>query len=313
MPPTVSVIMPAYNTSGYVAAALESVFAQSFTDFEVVLVNDGSPDTELLEQNIWPYISRIIYLKQENRGPSAARNLGIRRAQGEWLAFLDSDDAWLPNYLDQQLKFLCDDPQLDLVYCDSALYGDPNLAGKTFMQICPSIGFVTFESLLLEKTQVNTSGSVIRRRIAIAAGLFDEDIRCSEDRDLWLRVVHGGGKVGYQCQVLLRRNVRSNSQGAAPGSLLAGEIQSLTKLERELDLSAGTRAVLAQRLRKINAALAFVKGKAFLLEGKPDQAYEALSRAGTLAPSRKLRALLLGLRVAPRLTVWAARLQRPKS
>ena len=72
--------------------ALESVFAQRFTDFEVVLVNDGSPDTEMLEHLIAPYQDRIVYLKQSNRGPAAARNTGIRAAKGKYIAFLDSDD-----------------------------------------------------------------------------------------------------------------------------------------------------------------------------------------------------------------------------
>jgi glycosyltransferase involved in cell wall biosynthesis len=314
MPLTVSVIIPAYNAAGYVAAALQSVFAQSFTDFEVILVNDGSPDAELLEQVIQPYMPRIIYLKQGNRGPSAARNLGVRQARGEWLAFLDSDDVWLPNYLTEQMRFLGSDPSLDMAFCDAALAGDPNLAGKAYMQLCPSTGPVTFESLLVEQTQVITSGTVVRRRIVMAAGLFDEAIRCSEDRDLWLRIVHSGGKITYQRQVLLRRNVRSDSQGSRPGSLLAGEIQSLKKLDRELDLNPSTRALLAQRLRKIQAALAFIEGKAFLLEGKPQQAYESLSRANALAPKGKLRALLVCLRIAPRFTVLGARLwQRQKS
>src|ERR1039458_8017361 len=112
--PQVSVIIPAFNAAGHIVAALESVFAQSFTDYEVILVNDGSPDTEQLEQAIQPYVSRIAYLAQENRGPSAARNLGIRHARGEWLAFLDSDDAWLPHYLAEQLRFLREDPALDI-------------------------------------------------------------------------------------------------------------------------------------------------------------------------------------------------------
>jgi glycosyltransferase involved in cell wall biosynthesis len=308
--PLVSVIIPAFNAAGYVVAALDSVFAQSFTDYEVILANDGSSDTERLEQAIQPYVSRITYLTQENRGPSAARNLGIRHARGEWLAFLDSDDAWLPNYLAEQLRFLRSDPALDMVYCDATLEGETGAAGKTFMQVCPSTGPVTFESVLIEQTQVLTSGTVVRRRSITAAGLFDEELRCSEDHDLWLRVTHIGGKVAYQRQALLHRKVRPDSQGSAPGSLFAGEIQSLRKLDRALDLNPRRRALLAERLRKIQAALAFVEGKQFLLAGEPDKAYESLSRAHALTPTSKLRAVLAGLQVAPRLTVLGARLWR---
>jgi hypothetical protein len=306
--PLVSVIIPAFNAASHVRAGLESVFAQSFADYEVILVNDGSPDTVQLEQAIQPYASRIIYLTQQNGGPSAARNLGIRHARGEWLAFLDSDDAWFPNYLAEQIKFLRKDPALDMVYCDATLEGDPNAVGKTFMQSCPSAGPVTFESLLVEQTQPLTSGTVVHRQKITAAGLFDEDLRCAEDHDLWLRVVYAGGRISYQRQALLRRNMRPDSQGAAPEKLLAGEIQSLGKLQRTLNLNPDTSALLAERLMKIQAAHAYIQSKAFLLAAEPDKARELLSRAHSLAPAMKLRALLVGLRIAPRLTVWAARL-----
>ena len=305
--PLVSVIIPVFNAASFIRGALESVFAQSFTDYEVILINDGSSDTVQLEKAIQPYASRIVYLTQENRGPSAARNTGIRQARGAWLAFLDGDDTWLPNYLAEQLRFLTDDPSLDMVYCDARLEGDTNLEGKTFMQVCPSSGAVTFESLLFEKTQVITSGTVVRTLNVTMAGLFDKEIHCSEDHDLWLRVVHTGGKIAYQQAVLLRRNIRCDSQGSAQANLLTGEIQTLKKLNRDLDLSPHTRAMLAQRLREIEFALAYTKGKEFLLAGNRDQAYESLNRANALATNPRLRAALISLRIAPRLTVLIAR------
>ena len=102
--PMVSVIMPVYNCALYIREALESIFAQTFSSFEVITINDGSSDTEQLERELQPYLDRIVYLEQENRGPSVARNLGIRHARGEFIAFLDSDDCWLPNYLSEQMK-----------------------------------------------------------------------------------------------------------------------------------------------------------------------------------------------------------------
>jgi glycosyltransferase involved in cell wall biosynthesis len=308
--PVVSVIIPAYNTAGHIGVALGSVFAQTYTDFEVIVINDGSPDSEQMELAITPHLPRTLYLKQQNRGPSAARNLGIQHARGEFLAFLDSDDAWLPNYLAEQLGFLRGDPAQDMVYCDATVEGDPNLAGQTFMQLCPSTGPVTFESLLITQSQPITSGTVVRRLKVMAAGLFDEEIRYSEDHDLWLRLLHAGGKIAYQRQVLLRRNVRPGSQGSAPACLLAGEAQTLRKLDRDLHLSPRTRALLAERLRRVQAAIAFIEGKAFLLAGERDKAYESLSRANAFAPTTKLRAVLVCLRIAPRLTVLGARFWR---
>src|SRR5205807_8106534 len=102
-PPAVSVIIPVYNAADYVGAALASVFRQSYTDFEVIVIDDGSTDCRL-ESAIASYLPRIIYLKQQNRVPSAAGNLGIQHAHGKYLAFLDSDDWWRPEYLAEQVE-----------------------------------------------------------------------------------------------------------------------------------------------------------------------------------------------------------------
>src|SRR5882762_7560487 len=116
-PPRVSIIIPAYNVAPFIRETLASVFAQTFTDFEVIIINDGSPDSEEFELAIKPYRERIRYLKQENRGASAARNAGLRAAGGELIAFLDADDLWSPNYLAEQLKFMREQ-DCDLVCAD---------------------------------------------------------------------------------------------------------------------------------------------------------------------------------------------------
>src|SRR5215469_4227081 len=89
--PLVSVIIPAYNASRFIRKTLESVFAQTYSNFEVIVVNDGSPDTQELEVAISPFRDRVIYITQENRGPNGARNTGLQAATGEFVALLDSD------------------------------------------------------------------------------------------------------------------------------------------------------------------------------------------------------------------------------
>jgi glycosyltransferase involved in cell wall biosynthesis len=306
-PVLVSVVIPAYNAAAHIGAALESVFAQTFTDFEVIVVNDGSSDHERLQYAILPYLDRIIYLSQENRGPSAARNLAIHHARGELLAFLDSDDTWLPEYLSEQTRLLQADPSLDMIYCDALLVGHSASASKTFMDLCPSTGPVTFESLLMEQTQVITSGTVVHRQKVLAAGLFDERFRCAEDHDLWLRIAYYGGKIAYHREVLLRRLVRPGSLGFTPGNLIAGQIEVLKKLDRELALSPEARSILAAKLRQAESILATIRGKRSLLAGDSQSAYESLSLANGLSPALKLRILLISLRSMPRATLWAAR------
>jgi glycosyltransferase involved in cell wall biosynthesis len=304
--PVVSVIIPAYNVADYIGVALASVFGQSYTDFEVIVINDGSTDGERLELAMRPYLPRIIYLQQQNRGPSAARNLGIRHARGEYLAFLDSDDSWLPEYLTEQIEFLRSESSLDMVYSDALFLGNTAAAGKTFMELCPSHGPVTFESLLLEETQVITSGTIVSRQRVVEAGLFDENILCAEDHDLWLRIAYLGGKIDYQRKVLVQHLMRPDSQGSPPGKLVAGAIEVLRKLDRELNLPPRTRSLLAEKLRTNQARLAFIHGRRCLLKGEYEKAYEFLSQAKTLAPNAKVAAVMIGLRTVPRLTRFGA-------
>src|ERR1700730_2251989 len=120
--PLISVIIPAYNVASYIDETLGGVFAQTFTDFEVIIVNDGSPDTEEFERAIQPYRESICYLKQENRGASGARNTGLRAARGELIAFLDADDLWSPNYLAEQLRFMREF-DCDLACADAMISG----------------------------------------------------------------------------------------------------------------------------------------------------------------------------------------------
>ena len=137
--PKVSVIIPSYKTADLIAACLDSVFAQTYSDFEAIVVNDGSPDTPELEKVLQPYMDRIVYIKQENKRAAGARNNAIRQARGEFVAFLDSDDTWFPNHLASQMQLFAEDSSLDLVYCDGILVRD---AGQEyeFMKQCPSTG-----------------------------------------------------------------------------------------------------------------------------------------------------------------------------
>jgi glycosyltransferase involved in cell wall biosynthesis len=99
--PTVSVVICAYNAAPFIAETLDSLFAQTFSDFEVIIVNDGSTDETATV--LQPYLSRIIYYEQPNQGPAAARNAALRLARGEFISVLDSDDLWMPNYLEKMV------------------------------------------------------------------------------------------------------------------------------------------------------------------------------------------------------------------
>ncbi|MGH9406225.1 MAG: glycosyltransferase family 2 protein [Terriglobia bacterium] len=294
-----SVVIPAYNAAEFIAEALASVFAQTYRDFEVILINDGSPDTLELENAIQPWRERLIYLTQENAGPSAARNAGVRHAHGVYVAFLDSDDQWLPEHLSSQMRMFEERPELDLVYADLLLFGDIDPPGKTFMQMCPSAGPVTVDSLISQTCSVPTSCVVVRRGSAIEAGLFDERFVRSEDFDLWVRIAHRGGKMAYQTAVRGKHRLRAGSLASDHAKLGASAIEVLAKIDRTLDLSESTRALIRAMQDELRALDQLERGKRCLSEGDTRAARSHLSEANAFLRRPKLTILLAALRLAP--------------
>jgi glycosyltransferase involved in cell wall biosynthesis len=305
--PVVSVIVPAYNTARFIAETLASVFAQTFRDYEVIVVNDGSPDTEDLERVIAPYLQQIVYIEQQNKGVAGARNTGIRAARGEYVAFLDSDDCYLPDFLEEQLRLLEREPPADLVYANASVIGERIAATATAMEICPSEGPVSLESLLLDRCTVVTSTVVARRQALIDAELFDESFREAEDYDLWLRLAHRKARMRYQYKVLGRYRVRPGSLTSSEQRMSVSQIRVLERFQKSFDLASGTRTLFEQRLERARAFLDLTRGKEYLYEGQFAQALHCFRKANAFFRSLKLRAALVGLRFAPRLTARGVR------
>ncbi|MBV8829853.1 MAG: glycosyltransferase family 2 protein, partial [Acidobacteriaceae bacterium] len=170
--PKVSVIIPAYNVTAYIADALDSLRGQSFRDFETIVVNDGCPDTGNLEKVLEPYAGEIVYLKKENGGVSSARNLALQHSRGEYIALLDPDDIWEPEYLESQTRILDSRPDLDLIYPDAVFFGDTSWAGRSIMEVFPSSGEITFQKLAALECRVFV-GVTVRREAVFRANLFD--------------------------------------------------------------------------------------------------------------------------------------------
>jgi len=300
--PVVSVIIPAYNVAPFIGEALDSVMAQTFRDYETIVINDGSPDTEELERVLQPYMNRIVYLKQANGGAGAARNAGLRAARGEFVAFLDADDAWLPNFLSEQVEFIRTGKGYDLVYADALLFGDPRKAKGTVMLREPSEGPVTFESLIGERCIVNTSSVVARRQPILDVGCFDETLRNSQDFDLWARLAkRDGARMSFQKKVLARHRARAGSLASDGIKSVEGELKVLDKISRRSDLTSSERATLAQTVALRRASVEVDRGKRRLLEGEFEAAVESFEFADNYYHSWKLRLVLFWLRIAPRL------------
>jgi glycosyltransferase involved in cell wall biosynthesis len=300
--PKVSVIIPSYKTADLIAACLDSVFAQTYTDFETIVVNDGSPDTPELERVLAPYLEGIVYLKQENKRAAAARNHAIRRARGEFVAFLDSDDTWYPAHLAAQMKLLADDPQLDLVYANALLVGDP-AKERPFMALCTSQGPATFAALITERCEIPISTVVARKRTLIDAGGFDETLARCDDYDLWVRVAATGAKIGYSRELEARLFIgRPGSLGVSRARMAEAYWTILEKCKRTLPLNAADRAVVEKRAAEIHARYLLEEGKCKLEERQFDKARELMRQANGHWHRPSLRLAILGLGIAPATT-----------
>jgi len=296
--------MPAYNVARYIGETLDSVFNQTFTDYELILVNDGSPDTLELERTLEPYISRIRYINQKNRGAGAARNEGLRAAQGGFIAFLDADDLWLPNYLEEQVKFIRQ-TGFDLVCADAMHFGDSPFAGKTYMEVymgtAPMQGEITFLGLVSAEQSLITSGVVARRASIIEVGLFDEGLRNSQDFDLWLRLLRSGARLGYQKQLLLRYRCHENSLSGDEINRSKRQLRVYDKIETSFELTPEERPAVVKAIERRRALLEFELGKVYLEQSDFEKSHTAFSKANDLRKSWKTVVATLLSRWSPRL------------
>jgi glycosyltransferase involved in cell wall biosynthesis len=281
-----------------IAACLDSAFRQTYSDFEAVVVNDGSPDTPELEMVLEPYRDRIVYIKQENKRCAGARNNAIRNARGEFVAFLDSDDTWMPDHLASQMQLFADDPSLDLVYSDGILMLD---AGeRKFMDKNPSSGEATFEALIVERCQIPISTVVARKRTIVDAGLFDETLPRCDDYDMWVRSAFIGAKIGYTRKLGARFFVgRPGSLSQSKARMIEGYWNILEKFKRTLPLKDADREVVEKRAAQIRARYLLEEGKCKLEERQFDQGRLLISEANDYLRKPSLRMAVIGLGIAP--------------
>jgi glycosyltransferase involved in cell wall biosynthesis len=297
-PPKVSVVIPAYNTARFIAETLESVIAQKFREYEIIVVNDGSPDTELFERAIRNRLEDLIYIRQRNAGAGVARNTAIEHARGEIIAFLDGDDIWMPEFLSSQLVFL-ERHRYDMVYCDAQLFGMQSAYRKTFMETAPSDGEATFESILDLRCNVITSGTMARKQSIIDAGMFETERVRAHDFHLWLRMAKNGAKIGYQKKQMLKYRVHLESLSGDSISRVEREINAFERVGRTIDLTSGERQIVERRIAGLEADLAVEQGKAFLLSGDFGEAAIAFRVANRHRRSVKLGLISLFTRIAP--------------
>lgn len=194
IPCRVSIVVPCYNAARYIDDAIASLRAQTYDALEILAVDDGSTDgTQACLERHAATDSRIRVFAQSNAGPSAARNTAIRRLTGEYICFLDADDAFLPHKVERQLRFLHEHPEIDLVFSDYYISDSHlNLIGLTVPRVQTTD---TYEAFAL-RNPFPPLAPMFRRGLLDAAGEFDESLRMAEDWDFWLRCAKVGA-FGY--------------------------------------------------------------------------------------------------------------------
>jgi len=182
-PPSVSVIIPSYNRREMLLQAVDAVLAQTFTDFELIVVDDGSTDNTT--SAMAPYSNVITLLTRENKGVSAARNFGVSQSRGKYIAFLDSDDLWLPDKLKRQVAFFEARPDALICQTEEVWIKNGRRINPAKKHRKPS-GMIFMPSL--ELCLVSPSAAMIKKSFFLEMGGFDESLPACEDYDLWLRI-----------------------------------------------------------------------------------------------------------------------------
>jgi glycosyltransferase involved in cell wall biosynthesis len=199
---SISVVIPAYNGSRFIAETLESVFAQTLQPDEVLVIDDGSTDdTVAIVESFAP---RVRVFRRSNQRQSAARNFGVQQATSEWIAFIDHDDLWVPNKLERQMEELARHPEADLCYTGHALLmqkGDTATLGRvTYAPPARDI-----RKSLYENWTFLPSSILIRRSTLLMVNGFNTKIcNGNEDYELWLRLLHAGAKFAACREPLLQ-------------------------------------------------------------------------------------------------------------
>jgi glycosyltransferase involved in cell wall biosynthesis len=243
--PLVSVIIPTFNRRSVLERAICSVLAQTFRDFELIVVDDGSTDgtTGLLED----FDSRLMRLYQENRGVASSRNLGIKQSRGELVAFLDSDDEWLPEKLSRQVERF--DPSRPYFVCHTDeiwMRGEQVVSQKSIHR---KQGGRFFERAL-ERCLISPSSVMLSRTLLDKVGWFDEALPAAEDYDLWLRVTASYDVDFVPERLVIKHGGRHDQLSLKIPAIDRFRVQAIGKMLEGSELSPAYREAAVRELVK---------------------------------------------------------------
>jgi glycosyltransferase involved in cell wall biosynthesis len=273
MTPRVSVIVPAYNAAVYLPYAIDSVLSQTYPDWEIVIVDDGSTDNtrSVVDSYRARLRERLQYIYQPNRGLSAARNVGIKASRGEFIAMLDADDVWLPHRLARGIAVLDADPKTGLVHARVVridVHG--SITGQ--LKVVPEdLSGRIARKIYTRRAHLVCPTVMFRKSCLQAAGWFDETMQATEDRDLWFRIaLHYS--VAYIDEVLAHYRLSPSSITSNLDRLLTGQLSFVAKHHKS---GAATRLDYLQALGNIHREL----GDSLFRRGAVTDAIDSYFRA----------------------------------
>jgi glycosyltransferase involved in cell wall biosynthesis len=280
--PKVSVIIAAYNRAHLLPETLNSILQQKFREFEIIVVDDGSTDTT--REALREYRDRIHYIYEDNRGPSAARNLGVRHARAPWIAIQDSDDICAANYLESLYGFACANPDCAMVFANGGYLDGKEHKRKTIIPAEKSRRLADEGVRLLdlfEKSIVRLQAALISKQCYDAVGGHDENLRISMDLDLAFRL-YSRYPVAYLDEVVFYYRRHDDNTGSNQELRLLENIRVIEKLLRDFPQAREMlgRGRVARRLAYRYYRLAKARWK----EGRKAAAREALKQAVALSP-----------------------------
>jgi glycosyltransferase involved in cell wall biosynthesis len=184
-PPLVSVVIPTYNYGKFIGEALKSVFEQTVQSFEIIVIDDGSTDDT--KSIIESFGGKVRYFFQSQQGPARARNKGIKESHGEYIAFLDADDLWLPTKLEKQIRLFQANPRLGMALTDNYLFDE---AGIYRDYVNKKEYLITGDVVanIFINSGVVTPTVMVRREVFDRVGLFEENLHIAEDDNMWIRI-----------------------------------------------------------------------------------------------------------------------------
>jgi glycosyltransferase involved in cell wall biosynthesis len=298
--PRVAVIVPAYGLAHLLAETLASIQAQHLQDWEAVVVDDGAPDDVAAAFAPFAADKRFRLLQTDNGGLATARNRAIAVTSAPFIALLDGDDLYSPDYLEKMLAVVQADAALGFVSCDAMMFGDRRFAGRRYSESYPMEGAVTLERVLNRDVAIFVA-SLIRRSAFEEVKGFDGALRSVEDLDLWIRLLAAGWRATILPKALVRYRRRPGSLSTQAKGMHVAAVQVYRKAA--LALTARPEAAIARRLLAGHLEqLRWVEGQEAVLRGNVMIGLSQL--AGIEQRSARWRLALSVMRRAP----WLASL-----